>query len=114
MRYFTRGWANGELDDAAAEKVTRDYASRLEQIRASLPGPMQELARLSLHDGLLEQVTWNPVDRHLRLQIVGGDLGAGYFCADLAYSGTSIGRSVVDALRRAAMRWRSPHGPTAG
>ena len=57
MRYFTRGWVNGELRDDAFEQVVDAYRARIAEITPRLPAPMIRLAHeLDLHDGLIERV----------------------------------------------------------
>ncbi len=52
-----------------AHRLTR-AAMRLEAISPQLPSPVRELAGLSLHDGSLEAVIWEPATKRLRLSVV--------------------------------------------
>jgi hypothetical protein len=54
MRYFTRGFVGGELDEDEQEQVRLAYGRRLEAIQPGLPAAVRELAGLSLHDGQIE------------------------------------------------------------
>jgi len=68
MRYFTRGWANGELSDEEAERVEDAYRARLSAIVPRLPTALRRLVEdVCLHDGVMESVRWAPVEKRLQL-----------------------------------------------
>ena len=102
MRYFTRGWHNGELDDDEMAQVEAAYAQRLEAISAGLPGPVLELADLNLHDACIEAVLWEPAAKRLRLSLVAFHHSSGYRAVTLTYSGALLGDQRVRTLRDAA------------
>ena len=101
MRYLTRGMVNGELDDDEVAQARTAYASRLEAIMSRLPGPVRELARLSLHDAQFEAVEWQPADKRLQLSVVTPQ-PSGYRAVTLSYSGALLGVRRVQTLRDAA------------
>jgi hypothetical protein len=103
MIYFTRGWANGELSDVESEEVVAAYEKRLTEILPRLPKAFARLAReINLHDGIIEQVQWNPAEKLLRLSLVCGDLQNGYTLIEIMYGGALLGEPRIEALRRAA------------
>ena len=102
MRYFSRGWANGELTDDESEAVTRAYEKRLETITPLLPPPVVRLLReVGLHDAIVEKVVWAPARKHLRATFVSGTSVVGYTTVIIDYAGAMLGRERVDGLRRA-------------
>ncbi|MBI5362462.1 MAG: hypothetical protein HZA53_04730 [Planctomycetes bacterium] len=103
MKYFTRGWVNGELDDDASEAVVVAYRRRLEAIMPSLPESVRRLAReVSLHDALVEQVRWRPHDRTLTLVFVVTCGPGAPGTARVVYEGALLGERRLDALRSVA------------
>lgn len=103
MRYFTRGWANGELTDEEDEAVRRAYEARLVEIASRLPPAMTRLGRgVSLHDALIESVRWRPSLAELCLKLVSGTSEGGYQAIQLTYRGAMLGKSRIDSLRSVA------------
>ncbi|WP_394834440.1 DUF4085 domain-containing protein [Pendulispora rubella] len=103
MRYFTRGWANGELTDDAHALVCDAYAARLEQIVFRFPSSMARLHQeTSLHDALIESVRWKPSAAELQLRLVAGTSEIGYQTVSLTYRGAMLGRPRIASLRNAA------------
>lgn len=100
MRYFTRGWATGDYDDAACDRALREYDERLAEIDPLLSDDLRRLSETSLNDGLIESVVWDPQTRELTLSLVVG--GPEYSTLRLHYEGVFLGRS-EDRLRRAAL-----------
>lgn len=102
MRYFTRGWANGELDDAEGGRVVEAYQRRLEAIMPRLPAPARVLAReVSLHDAIIESVRWHPAAKELTLTLATVD-PSGYHTVALTYRGALLGVERVRTLREVA------------
>jgi hypothetical protein len=102
MRYFTRGWANGELGDAG-EQVAEAYWRRLDEITPRLSEPACVLARdVELHDAIIESVRWCPATSELSLVLVTRDGVAGYRTVALTYLGALLGVQRVDTLRTVA------------
>jgi hypothetical protein len=101
MRYFTRGLVAGEFDDDEVAQIRTAYARRLEAILPLLPASVRELAGLSLHDGLLEGVVWEPAARRLSLSVVARP-SAGYRAVTLTYTGALLGERRVQTLRDVA------------
>lgn len=103
MRYFTRGWANGELTDQEDEAVWKAYDARLGEIAPRLPPSITRLHDgVSLHDALIESVRWKPSAAELRLSLVGGTSEAGYQAIDLTYRGAMLGWHRLESLRNVA------------
>lgn len=70
MKFFTRDWANGELDDDQAESAFDRYAAYVKQLH--LPPAEEALANTSLHDALMEGVR---IDHEsITLMLITGDL----------------------------------------
>jgi hypothetical protein len=101
MRYFTRGFVEGELGEDEQEQVRMAYARRLETILPELPAPLRELSGLSLHDGHVETVTWEPAARRLCLSLVAGH-SRRWRTVTLTYSGALLGERRIQTLRDVA------------
>jgi hypothetical protein len=102
MRYFTRGWAEGELSDEDSERARSEYARRLDEIEPSLSPAMRTLARqVHLHDAIIDEVAWNPGAKELRLTLV-TDALQGYEAVTLTYVGAMLGYRRVETLRAVA------------
>jgi hypothetical protein len=100
MRYFSRGWVNGDLDDDECDQVSKAYEARLTEIAPRLPESLVRLAReVSLHDAVIESITWSPSLRVLTLELIAGDLQRGYHAATLTYSGALLGEQRLETLR---------------
>lgn len=102
MRYFTRGWANGDLDDQEYDRVLAAYRQRLVELDSRLPPAMRELSRTSLHDAILEQVRWSPGTKQLVIRFVGGLQESAPFAMAATYDGAMLGESRITALRDVA------------
>jgi hypothetical protein len=103
VRYFTRGWANGELTDEEEQAVSRAYEARLAEIAPHLsPSTTRLCGGVSLHDAIVESVRWTPSLAELRLELVGGTSEAGYQAIHLTYRGTMLGKARIDSLRNVA------------
>ncbi len=71
MRYFTRGWANGELSEEESERVVQAYREHVKGLSPRLKPDMLRLVNeVNLHDGLIESVTWSPAQKRLGLSLV--------------------------------------------
>ena len=104
MRYFTRGWANGDLSDDEYARMPEAYARRLAEIAPRLPAAMLKLAReISLHDGLIARMRWRPNSKELTMTLVTGSVGPGYRTTTLTYVGALLGKSRIEALRNAGL-----------
>jgi hypothetical protein len=103
VRYFTRGFANGELSDQEVEAVHRAYAERLRTIETALPDAMKALRDgPSLHDAILERVRWGPSTGNLVIAFVAGTSETGYKTVSLTYRGAMLGAQRVSAVQRIA------------
>jgi hypothetical protein len=101
MRYFTRGMASGEFDDSEAAEIRRAYAAHLENISPRFTRSARALAKLSLQDGIIEEVIWEPAVKCLRMSLVMPH-SAGYRVVTLKYSGTLLGTRRIQTLRDVA------------
>lgn len=101
MRYFTRGVASGEFDDNEVAEISRSYAARLRLILPRLPVSVRLLTELSLQDGIIEEVVWDPAVKCLRMSLV-TPRSSGYQAVTLVYSGALLGTRRVQTLRDAA------------
>jgi len=99
MRYFTRGWVNGEYSDDDFEAAEVHYLNRLATIRPALPPAVATLADINLHDGVIERIVWDPRAEKLDLSLVAGDLQRGYSLVHLRYDGAMLGVERVRILR---------------
>jgi len=103
VRYFTRGWATGELDDDETEGAVQAYARRLEVIASRLPEAARTLAHgVRLHDAVVEQVRWRPGAQLLTVTLVAGDHATGYHAVHVEYVGALLGDHRLDTLRAVA------------
>ena len=102
MRFFTRGWADGEYSDKQDEEAEAGYQARLRELAPRLTPPMAQLASESLHDSILESARWSPHTKELQLCFIAGSLESGYRAVSLTYRGAMLGRERVAALRRVA------------
>jgi hypothetical protein len=86
MKYFTREWCWGDLDDDQAEKVSKNYDRYLDSIRSSLPFALKLLGNnINLHDGIVKKVKVFGVKKSLGLSGIFGDLEIGYFNLSVEY-----------------------------
>ena len=101
MKYFTRGMVNAELDDDEVAQVQRSYTARLESISPQLTAPLQLLAKLSLHDAIIESTLWEPAIKCLDMSLV-APCSDGYQGVRLKYHGALLGHERIRTLRSAA------------
>ena len=79
MRFFSRGWADGDLSEHEADRATAEYAARLDDIWVRLPTSMRKLAReVFLHDAVIGRIVWTPASRNLVLVLLAGTSERGY------------------------------------
>ncbi len=103
MKFFTRAWTEGELDDATAERIPELYREHLAAILDALPVAARRLAtELNLHDALIRAVVLDRPAEKLVLALRCGDLGSGYFDIDLEYGNVEITPDFVSTLRELA------------
>ena len=102
MRYFTRGFMDGDLDDDEQALARTAYASRIEAILPRLPAPVASLAGLDLHDGCIESVVWEPACKRLQLSVVVWH-PAGHQAVTLRYGAALLGKRRVQALHAVAL-----------
>ena len=84
MNYFTPEWLRSDGEEHPAEK----YGEHLAPLLPQWPPDVQALAsRISLHDGLIRELSWDTQEATLFLCLRCGDNQVGYFDLDLHYSG---------------------------
>jgi hypothetical protein len=104
VRYFTRGWASGELSDQESNSARDAYWAHVAEITPRLPPEMVRMIRdVRLHDAIIEQVVWNPDGKKLELALVATSAQDECIGVKLSYGGAMLGAKRVDALRRAAL-----------
>ena len=101
MRYFTRGVVSGEFDDSEVADIRRSYAAHLRVLSPRLPASVRLLTELSLQDGIVEEVVWEPAVKCLRMSLVMTN-SFGYRAATLVYSGALLGTRRIQTLRDVA------------
>jgi hypothetical protein len=104
MRYFTRRWCTGALNDEKVVRAAAEYAKYVDAFDPPLPAALRSLTRsISVHDGRIRRLM---LDRHrnrLRLELRCGDLSEGYFDLTLEYRGVDANSgeaAVLAALAR--------------
>jgi hypothetical protein len=88
MKFFTRGWVDGDMTDEEADAVVRSYWRQIEAL--NLPPSVRDLADLNPHDAYILDVEHEPRSQTLRLRLRCGDLEIGYFDAVLDFSDVRI------------------------
>ena len=84
MNYFTLEWLHSDADEHPGKK----YREHLIPLLKQWPTPVRMLANsISLHDGLIRELSWDTQKATLFLRLRCGDLQVGYFDLDLRYSG---------------------------
>ena len=108
MRFFTREWLSGELDETYWERVVPAYEAHLDRIMPLLPGPVQTLARgVNIHDSLIRSVDLRVRRRTLKLALRCGDKQVGYYHLDLVYRGVDWDASNLRELASIARTVRA-------
>lgn len=104
MRYFTRGWVEGELTDAECEHANAAYWARIAEIMPRLPPDLVRLVReIRLHDGIIELVSWTAHLNRLQLTLVGENTCEECVAVQLTYGGAMLSRDRLASLKRAAL-----------
>lgn len=87
MNYFTPAWHSGEIEDED-NAVYKRYQKHLDGLLPQWPPDIQALAvGISLHDGLIRELSWDADEATVFLNLRCGNLQVGYFDLDLHYSG---------------------------
>jgi hypothetical protein len=86
MKYFTREWAGGQLDDETYEQVLPRYNEYLDTLDQN--GAIWRFATtVGLNDAYLDQVKFDRHAQRLKLLLLTGDNQVGYWRSELIYSG---------------------------
>jgi hypothetical protein len=99
MRYFTRGWVNGEYSEEDFEAADLQYQARLAATRSTMSAAVVALTETNLHDGVIEHIVWDERIRRLSLFLVIGDLQRGYAGLSLTYERAMLGEERLQTLR---------------
>src|SRR5262249_36247260 len=99
MKFFTRPWVNGEMDDEQAAALPEAYRHYLTAL--DLPTPIVALSKVNPHDAYLVALEHDPEHSQLTLRLRCGDLQRGYSDVTLAFSQVTVDRAALDTPRRA-------------
>lgn len=103
MKFFTRSWANGDMDDAECRAVSVRYKDHLDAILPVLPDAVGRLATaINVHDGLIRRACFEAGSRTFALALRCGDLQVGNFDLDLTYSHAELCPGDLAQLREVA------------
>lgn len=91
MKFFDHDWMNGTLSDAEYEERIQQYNAHIELIRASLPQSLLTLSQSGvLHDALVEAIRVDNKHNLLLIELLGGNVQAGYWELHLRYGGFDL------------------------
>lgn len=91
MRFFTRAWCTGELDDEAFDQAVPAYWRHIDAIADRLPPEVLHLAReVSLHDSMFISADLDRRAGSIELKLRCGDRQIGYFNELITYSGATL------------------------
>lgn len=98
MKWFTRDWTQGRLNDAQFDLVPGDHAAHVAALRLKAPS-LAALVDLNIHDGQVRE--WAQTGDSFRWRLLVGDLQRGYERAIVEYGGASVigGEAALAALR---------------
>ncbi len=86
MKYFTKKWCLGELEDWELNKIMDNYHQYIEEIYPKLPVTLKLMVRsISLHDGFITSAKFLENEEALQIDGVFGDLSFGYFNLRIKY-----------------------------
>ncbi|MBK9099741.1 MAG: DUF4085 family protein [bacterium] len=101
MKYFTREWCNGRLNDEQYQKVKNSYRNYINRIYSKLPATIKKLLRQNgLHDSLFKSVLIDQRKNYLHIKFLSGDLQMGYFEFEIVYIGINLSNKIIDDLFR--------------
>ncbi len=102
MKFFTREWLTGELNDKEYEKVVPAYNRHLAKIMPRLTPNLHNFVKMvNLHDGLIRLVMFDYKQLIFGLYLRCGDLQIGYYDLDIRYKDIQLNQAVVDAFSKA-------------
>jgi hypothetical protein len=99
MRWFTREYVNGELDDTDQERRQRDYRRHLDALEPQLTDGAELLVRISLHDAQLLDLATDARAGGLTLGLLCGDRQRGYERITLRYQHAELIGADAEAVR---------------
>ena len=86
MRFFTKKWHAGNMEDREMNETLNKYNEYITQIYAQLPVTLKILAKsISLHDGFIKNVLFFENQRKIIISGIFGDLEFGYYTLKLKY-----------------------------
>jgi len=99
MKFFTREWANGTLEEGESRRLERSYDLHLTSIMPKLPRDAQLLAsEISIHDGLIKNIKVDRSTRTISLELICGDIQKGYFDLDILYRDAKLIEMDINTL----------------
>jgi hypothetical protein len=105
MKYFTRGWSKGELDDETSDQMRAAYWDRVKSLRSSMPASVNKLATATkLHDAVIDRISWDRRRRNLKLELVLVDdhSHSGSYGVTLLYKGVQLSDKQIGLLAERA------------
>ncbi len=86
MKYFTEDWFRGNLPETVIDQKIEEYNDYLDKIFMAMPFPLKILSKsISLHDAIIEKVSFNKKENVAVFELLCGDLQIGYFSLILTY-----------------------------
>lgn len=79
-----------------------EICARVDVVRDARRDDREDVARVSLHDAIIERVRWKPSAKELRLRLVASGACDVFQTVDLIYRGAMLGRERIESLRNAA------------
>jgi hypothetical protein len=85
MKFFTPEWHSGDLPDSESDTIAARYLAHIAGL--ALPPVQQQLANdVSLHDALVERVSYDAEREVLEVGFLAGDLQQGYKLVAITYA----------------------------
>lgn len=98
VRWLTREWASGELDDDEWDARWEQYASHCADVRSRLSKDAELLLDVNLHDAQHRSFEYSPHET-LTVRALMGDLIVGYEFVELTYMDAELRVSEVGSVR---------------
>lgn len=97
MKWFTRDFLTGGLDEAEWQRRIDNHEQHMAEIEGRLNSGAELLAgATNLHDAQLRE--WSHISDTLRLRLLIGDLQVGYEWANLTYNGAALVSATAEEL----------------
>src|SRR5262245_48358420 len=100
MKFLTREWHSGILNDNEYEDRYAMYQEHLVTMRQRLPETFHSfLDDFGLHDGLIQQIIVDYKTAEILILLRCGDMQEGYFDAELSYQGVNFRLTDLKSLK---------------